>query len=90
MDVFLAAETFCGGHHKKDQYAPYPGTLTAGGGQRDMLPAVALGLLAAYVSWGANKGYPPGLRMVSAVLAFLFGGLYLMYYALFAMWKPGK
>ena len=88
MDVLAAAETFCGQHHgDKDHYAPYPGQ--GGGGNKrhaSMLPAVLLGVLSAYVSWGANAGYPTGVRVLSSVLAFLFGGIYLLYYVLFGMW----
>ena len=70
MDVFAASETF----------APYQSSRR----ERDqkMIPALLLGALAAYLSWTSNSG-PIGQRIVLAVVAFLFGGLYLIYYALF-------
>lgn len=83
MDVMAVAETFCG-HDEKDHYAPYPHG--AARKRASLMPAVLLGLVSAYVAWGANAGYPPGVRVLSSVLAFMFGGIYLLYYVLFGMW----
>jgi hypothetical protein len=72
MDVFAASETF----------APYQSSRRER--NRKMMPALLLGALAAYLSWSSNAGRAPfGERVVLALVAFLFGGLYLIYYALF-------
>jgi hypothetical protein len=84
MDILQAAETFCQ-HHGKDGYAPYDGN-DARKRRRTVLPALALGALSAYLSWGMSKGHAPAMRVLGSVLAFLFGGLYLLYYVLFGMW----
>lgn len=70
MDVFAASETF----------APYRSSRRER--NQKMIPALILGALAAYLSWTSNTG-PFGERVVLALVAFLFGGLYLVYYALF-------
>ena len=58
--------------------------------------AVAIGTLAAYLSWSCNSalGYPPLEKLLYAAAAFMFGGIYLAYYLLFrsdvACAKAGK
>jgi hypothetical protein len=72
MDVFMASESF----------APYQSSRRER--NEKMIPALILGALAAYLSWTSNSGRSAlGERVVLAVLAFLFGGLYILYYALF-------
>lgn len=78
MDIALASSL-------KESYAPFdarPATET----QRRLrtLLGVAFSALAALVSWNCNThmGYPLGLKVLSALLAFMFGGVYLLYYVL--------
>ena len=91
MDVLAAAETYC--QHDKDHYAPYAGAPYTRGKspaaafpRRKVMPAILLGVLSAYLSWGLSKGLSPAMRVLGSFLAFLFGGLYLLYYVLFGMW----
>jgi len=46
--------------------------------------SILIGLFAAYLSWTCpgTEGLPPYIRAMNATFAFMFGGLYLMYYAL--------
>ena len=70
MDVLAASETF----------APYPTT-----SQRRrvaMTPAFLMGSLAAVIAWTTNARTCTGERIFYTLFAFMFGGVYLLYYVL--------
>lgn len=91
MDILTAAETFCEKHAATDGYAPYEGSFSAAPQHkrryhRTVLPAILLGAVSAYLAWGMSAGHSDAMRVLGSVLAFLFGGIYLLYYVLFGMW----
>lgn len=77
MDILLASEA------ATESFAPYRRRPTRRERVAQMLPALLLGSLAAWLAWGANKSYGTSARVASSLLAFFFGGIYLIYYAVF-------
>ena len=55
------------------------------GNNTSNLIGLVLGGLAAFLSWRCNSslGYPVYLKLLMAFFAFMFGGIYMLYYVLF-------
>ena len=82
MDVVIASDM-------SESFAPYaqtPRAERATPTQRalKMLAGLLVSGVAASLSWQCNSrmGYSLAMRVLSALLAFMFGGVYLMYYVL--------
>jgi len=65
--------------------APYLGntaykTQKGGAYTLDSLIGLLVSLYAAYLAWDCSKFETPAMRVFYTVVAFLFGGLYLIYY----------
>jgi uncharacterized membrane protein YdcZ (DUF606 family) len=68
----------------KEDFAPYEKPVSRRARAVTTALAILLSSLAALLSWNCNTrlGYSLGLRVLSSLIAFLFGGLYLLYYVL--------
>ncbi len=87
MDFFVASQM--ASEEPYSEYAPY---------QHDtprrvanvlarFTPSLVLGVLASWLAWSANKGMDLPARLAMSALGFLFGGLYLIWFALFKKCK---
>jgi len=69
---------------KKESFVEVDSTVSSGSIAAIILP-ILLGIVAVFLSWSCNSqsNMGTGLKIVYAVFAFLFGGLYLIFYLLF-------
>ncbi len=86
MDLFVVS------HMASEDFAPYSPyredrTAKAKAVLGRLTPAVLLGILASWLAWSSNKNLPLPDRLALSVAGFVFGGLYLIYYALFSKCK---
>lgn len=45
--------------------------------------SIAISVYATYLSWNCSKGESMPIRIISAVFAYMFGVIYILYYVLF-------
>lgn len=97
MDTILATAIAARIKNSKDGFDEYTTTTPTGvpvtaretpsvwGNATSNIVGLMVAVLAAYLSWTCNSGmkYPLYLQILFAFFAFNFGGMYLMYYALF-------
>ena len=80
MDILVASD-FSEGYAR---YRSSDGNRSKAQRALKVLTGIVVSLLAALLSWQCNSrmGYTLGLKVLSSLLAFMFGGVYLVYYVL--------